>query len=62
MTLRIQIVVIAIAVLAIILTFVLIKKGLYVESRVVPGGIHSESSWEQQIPFFLNTIFYQLGD
>ena len=44
------------------MTSLLIKKGLYVESRVVPGGIHSESSWEQQIPFFLNTIFYQLGD
>ena len=44
------------------MTSLLIRKGLYVESRVVPGGIHSESSWEQQVPFFLNTIFYHLGE
>lgn len=44
------------------MTSLLIQKGLLVESRVVPGGIHSESSWELQVPFFLNTIFYQLGD
>ena len=41
------------------MTALLMKKGLLVESRVVPGGVHSESSWERQIPFFLNTILYQ---
>ena len=26
--------------------------------RIVPGGTHSEASWERQIPFFLNTLLY----
>lgn len=26
--------------------------------RIVPGGTHSEVSWERQIPFFLNTLLY----
>ena len=37
----------------------LIRKGVYLETRVVPGGEHSERSWEKQIPFFLNTILYE---
>ncbi len=40
------------------MTALLIRKGIYVESRVVPGGVHSEASWERQIPFFMNTILY----
>ena len=26
--------------------------------RIVPGGTHSEASWERQIPFFINTLLY----
>ena len=38
----------------------LTEKGMYVESRIVPGGGHNEASWEKQIPFFLNTLLYGL--
>ena len=38
----------------------LIRKGVLLESRVVPGGIHSETSWERQIPFFMDVLFYNL--
>ncbi|MBR3227022.1 MAG: alpha/beta hydrolase [Erysipelotrichaceae bacterium] len=38
---------------------ILINKGIHLCSRIVPDGIHSESSWEKQIPFFLNTLFYE---
>ena len=41
------------------LTSLLIKRGALVVSRVVPGGVHSEASWERQIPFFLNTLMYE---
>lgn len=37
----------------------LIKKGVYLTSRIVPDGVHSEESWGKQIPYFLNTLgFY----
>ncbi|MBQ1424126.1 MAG: alpha/beta hydrolase [Lachnospiraceae bacterium] len=38
----------------------LIKKGIYLDSRIVPGGSHCEASWERQIPFFIETLFYEL--
>ena len=38
----------------------LIRRGAFVETRVVPGGVHSESSWEKQIPFFMDVLFYEL--
>ena len=38
----------------------LIAKGVHLTSRVVPGGSHSEESWERQVPFFLSTILYDL--
>ena len=38
----------------------LITKGVHLTSRVVPGGNHSEESWERQVPFFLSTILYDL--
>ena len=41
------------------MTALLMRKGIYVESRIIPGGIHTESSWERQIPFFMNTIRYE---
>ena len=30
------------------------------EIRVVPGGVHNEASWEHQIPFFMDVLFYNL--
>ena len=38
----------------------LIRKGVALESRVVPGGVHSEASWERQVPFFMDVLFYNL--
>ncbi len=34
----------------------LIKKGVCLTSRVVPGGTHSEESWQRQIPMFMNAL------
>ena len=33
---------------------------LLLESRIVPDGEHNEASWEKQIPFFMDTLFYGL--
>ena len=38
------------------------ERGVYVTSRVVPGGTHSEASWERQIPFFLPILMYETDD
>lgn len=38
----------------------LIDKKINLTSRIVPGGTHCESSWEKQIPFFIQTLFYDL--
>ena len=38
----------------------LMKKGVLLNSRVVPKGEHNEASWEKQIPIFLETLFYGL--
>ncbi len=38
----------------------LIEKGVQLTCRVVPGGEHSEKSWERQIPFFVPTLLYGL--
>lgn len=38
----------------------LIEKKVLLESRIVPDGEHNEASWEKQIPFFMNTLFYHL--
>lgn len=35
---------------------VLIKKGVNLTSRIVPGGTHCESSWGKQIPYFMNVL------
>lgn len=35
-----------------------LEKGVFLESRIVPYGDHSEASWERQLPFFMNTILY----
>lgn len=36
----------------------LLRRGLHLTSRIVPGGEHCEASWEEQIPFFINTLLY----
>ena len=36
----------------------LMKKKIFVTSRIVPYGDHCEACWEKQIPIFLNTILY----
>ena len=38
----------------------LITKGVHLTSRVIPGGSHSEESWERQVPFFLSVLLYDL--
>ncbi len=38
----------------------LINKGVMLNSRIVPGGTHTEASWEKQIPYFMHTLFYNL--
>jgi len=36
----------------------LIEKGVCLESRIIPGGTHSEGSWEKQIPYFMDSLLY----
>lgn len=38
----------------------LFDRGVYLTARVVPGGEHSEASWEMQAPLFMNTLMYGL--
>lgn len=38
----------------------LIEKKVLLECRIVPDGEHNEASWEKQIPFFMDTLFYGL--
>lgn len=38
----------------------LMDKHVFLTSRIVPGGDHCEASWERQIPFFLNTLMFQI--
>lgn len=37
----------------------LFTKQIDLTFRTVPGGTHSEASWERQIPFFMNTLLYK---
>lgn len=40
-----------------------IKRGVNITARVVEGGTHSESSWQKQIPYFMNSLgFYPDGE
>ncbi len=41
-------------------TELLMEKKINLTSRVVPHGVHSEASWERQVPFFINTLLYEL--
>ncbi len=38
----------------------LFDRGVYLNARIVPGGEHSEASWERQLPFFIETLLYGL--
>lgn len=44
------------------ITAALFEKGVFLTSRIVPWGTHSEASWERQIPYFMDTLFYGLED
>ncbi len=37
---------------------ILMSRGALVTARIVPGGQHCEASWEKQIPFFMDALFY----
>lgn len=41
------------------MTQILIERGIFLTSRIVPGGTHCEASWERQIPYFMNTLLYK---
>lgn len=34
----------------------IMKRGIFLENRIVPYGEHCEACWEHQIPFFMNTL------
>ena len=38
----------------------LLSRRVMLNCRIVPGGNHCEASWEQQIPFFMDTLLYGL--
>ena len=33
-------------------------RGIHLTARIVPGGTHSEASWEKQLPFVFHTLMY----
>jgi predicted alpha/beta superfamily hydrolase len=39
---------------------ILLERKVDLTTRIVPNGNHSEASWEKQIPFFMNTLLYEL--
>ena len=41
-------------------TAALMNKKVLVDSRIVPKGNHNEETWEQAIPFFMETLFFKL--
>lgn len=41
------------------LTSTMLKRGIYLDNRIVPKGTHCEASWERQIPIFMNTLLYE---
>lgn len=40
----------------------LMIKGIKTDIRVIPGGTHTEASWEKQIPFFMKTLLYGMEE
>lgn len=39
---------------------ILLNKNIFVTSRIVPNGEHSEASWEKQLNFIFEILFYEL--
>lgn len=37
-------------------------RGIHLTSRIVPGGTHSEASWEKQLPFMFHTLMYEVEE
>ena len=37
-----------------------LTRGIHLTSRIVPGGTHSEASWEKQLPFVFYALMYEL--
>ena len=37
-------------------------RGINLTARVVPGGNHSEASWEKQLPFMFHTLMYEVEE
>ena len=42
------------------MVYLLQEKKILLVSRIVPNGIHSEVSWEKQLPFIMGTLLYEL--
>ena len=41
-------------------TDMLLEREVWLDSRIVPMGDHCEACWERQIPFFMNSLLYQV--
>lgn len=39
---------------------ILMQRGVMATTRIVPGGTHSEGSWENQVPFMMHALFSDL--
>ena len=39
-----------------------LTRGIHLTSRIVPGGTHSEASWEKQLPFMFHTLMYEVEE
>ena len=39
-----------------------LTRGIRLTSRIVPGGTHSEASWEKQLPFMFHTLMYEVEE
>jgi len=42
------------------MTAKLLTRGIHLTSRIVPAGTHSEESWQNQLPFVIPTLMYNL--
>ena len=42
------------------ITALWIEKKAMLTSRIIPDGTHSEESWERQLPFVIDFLFYHL--
>ena len=38
----------------------LLARGIKLTCRIVPNGDHCEACWQRQIPFFINTLLYDI--